>query len=239
MPVQREPSPELPWAPRLLRHYRFGRGPQPKCLWSISGLPNSLARPVPALGESLRRVLRPPLARSAPVLRRQVRSTAQPPALLLLLAPLEPAPLSEYPPWRASSPSRCFSQPNQMSTRQIAPTINLRAGRGIRRSPYVGFFLPDGLRGPKMVLRTSKCAHRARPKPGSLRGILSARAQTVYSEKQRPNRFPITKKPAEDLILSSGKLRQRGGLRSRPAPVLLLPSKLFASRKSLRGVGGT
>jgi hypothetical protein len=91
----------------------------------------------------------------------------------------------------------------------------------------------------EMVLRASKCAHRARPKPGSLRGILSARAHTVYSEEQRPKRFPRTKKPAEDLILSGGKLRQRGGLRCRPSPVLLLPSKLFASRTSLRGVGGT
>jgi len=90
-----------------------------------------------------------------------------------------------------------------------------------------------------MLPRTSKCAHRARPKTGSLRGILSARAHTVYSEMQRSKRFPRTKKPAKDVFLSGGKLRQCGGLRSRPSPVLLLPSKLFASRNSLRGVGGT
>jgi hypothetical protein len=99
--------------------------------------------------------------------------------------------------------------------------------------------MPDGLRGPKCNLRASKCAHKAGPKRGSLRGILSARAHTVYSETQRPNRFPITKKPAADVILSDGKLRQRRGLRSRRFPVLLLPSKLFAARQTLRGVGGT
>ena len=72
------------------------------------------------------------------------------------------------------------------------------------------------------------------------RNSVSACAQTVYSEKQRSNRFPRTKKPAEDLYSQRWEVAAAPRLeKAHQSPVLLLPSKLFASQQTLRGVGGT
>ena len=126
--VQRELLPGLPWAPWLQCHCRIGGVPQPNVFGRFRGSRTRRhgwcrhcgSRRDGFFGRwlGLRRCWGSRFARR--------RSSRRRPFSFVPRSGL--APLSECPPWRASSPSRSFSQPNQMSTRQIAPTINLRAG---------------------------------------------------------------------------------------------------------------